>query len=79
MIKEEEILEDIYIDNTVSIWGGKNGEVCFELEDGRTITFNAYNFMRDLPAIVELTFAEVAAEKRHIQNRYKELAKFITK
>lgn len=79
MIKESDIKEDIYIDNTISMWGQKNGEVCFELEDGRIITFNAYNLMRDLPAIVELTFDEVAAEKKNFQNRYKELARFITK
>ena len=32
-MEERDILEDIYIDNTISMWGGKNGEVCFELED----------------------------------------------
>lgn len=71
--------EQIYIDNTISLWGGQNGEVNLELEDGIIITFNAYNLMRDLPSIVELTFDEVAHEKRFIQNKYKELAKFITK
>ena len=78
-MEERDIIEDIYIDNTISMWGGKNGEVCFELEDGRLLTFNAYNLMRDLPNIVELTFDEVACEKRIFEKKYKELAKFISK
>ncbi len=78
-MEERDIIEDIYIDNTISMWGGKNGEVCFELEDGRHLTFNAYNLMRDLPNIVELTFDEVACEKKIFQKKYKELAKFISK
>ena len=78
-MEERDILEDIYIDNTISMWGGKNGEVCFELEDGRLLTFNAYNLMRDLQSIVQLTFDEVACEKKFIQKKYKELAKFISK
>lgn len=71
--------EQIYIDRTMSLWGGQNGEVNIELEDGIIITFNAYNLMSDLPSIVQLTFDEVAHEKRFIQEKYKELAKFITK
>jgi len=78
-MEERNIIGDIYIDNTISMWGGKNGEVCFELEDGRLLTFNAYNLMRDLPNIVELTFDEVACEKRIFEKKYKELAKFISK
>ena len=81
-MEERDILEDIYIDNTISMWGGKNGEVCFELEDGRLLTFNAYNLMRDLPSIVQLTFDEVACEKnsykRNIKNSLNLLAsKFV--
>jgi hypothetical protein len=79
MIKEDDILEDIYVNDTISMWGGRNGEVCFQLEDGRLLTFNAYNLMRDLPSIVQLTFDEVACEKKFIQKKYKELAKFISK
>ena len=71
--------EQIYIDDIASLWGGQNGEVNMELEGGIIITFNAYNLMRDLPSIVQLTFDEVAHEKRFIQEKYKELAKFITK
>lgn len=71
--------KEIYIDRTVSLWGGQNGEVNMQLEDGTVITFNAYNLMNDLPSIVQLTFDEVAREKKFIQNKYKELAKFITK
>lgn len=71
--------KQIYIDNTVSLWGGQNGEVNIELEDGTILTFNAYNLMRDLPSIVRLTFDEVYCEKKHFQKKYKELAKFITK
>jgi predicted transcriptional regulator len=71
--------KNIYIDNTVSLWGGQNGEVNMELEDGTVLTFNAYNLMRDLPSIVRVTFDEVHCEKKNIQENYKELAKFITK
>lgn len=71
--------KEIYIDRTVSLWGGQNGEVNMQLEDETVITFNAYNLMNDLPSIVQLTFDEVAHEKKFIQKKYKELAKFITK
>ena len=71
--------KNIYIDNTVSLWGGQNGEVNMELEDGTVLTFNAYNLMRDLPSIVRMTFDEVHCEKKNFQEKYKELAKFITK
>ena len=71
--------KNIYIDNTVSLWGGQNGEVNMELEDGTVLTFNAYNLMRDLPSIVRMTFDEVHCEKKNIQEKYKDLAKFITK
>lgn len=71
--------KQIYIDNTVSLWGGQNGEVNIGLEDGTILTFNAYNLMRDLPSIVRMTFDEVYCEKKHFQEKYKELAKFITK
>jgi hypothetical protein len=71
--------KNIYIDNTVSLWGGQNGEVNMQLEDGIVLTFNAYNLMRDLPSIVRMTFDEVHCEKKNIQENYKELAKFITK
>jgi len=71
--------KNIYIDNTVSLWGGQNGEVNMQLEDGTVLTFNAYNLMRDLPSIVRMTFDEVHCEKKNIQENYKELAKFITK
>ena len=71
--------KNIYIDNTVSLWGGQNGEVNMQLEDGTVLTFNAYNLMRDLPSIVRMTFDEVYCEKKNFQEKYKELAKFITK
>lgn len=78
-MKKKKQYKEIYINDTVSMWGGHNGEVNFELEGGMVLTFNAYNLMRDLPSIVQLTFDEVAKEKQHFQERYKELAKFITK
>ena len=70
--------ENIYIDDTLTLWGGQNGEVNMELEDGIILTFNAYNLMRDLPNIVRLTFDEVMHEKKNIQKEYKKLAKFIS-
>lgn len=70
--------EHIYIDDTLTLWGGQNGEVNMELEDGIILTFNAYNLMRDLPNIVRLTFDEVMHEKKNIQKEYKKLAKFIS-
>jgi hypothetical protein len=69
----------IYIDNTVSLWGGQNGEVNMELENGTVLTFNAYNLMKDIPSITKLVFDEVMCEKKHIMEKYKDLAKFITK
>jgi hypothetical protein len=72
-------MKQIYIEKTVSLWGGKNGEVNLELEDGTILTFYAMELFRDLPSITEITFNEVAVEKEQFRNRYKELAKFITK
>ena len=69
----------IYIDDTVSLWGGQNGEVNMELENGIVLTFNAYNLMKDIPSITKLVFDEVMCEKKHIMEKYKDLAKFITK
>lgn len=71
--------KNIYIDNTVSLWGGKNGELNMELEDGTVLTFNAYNLMRDIPSITKMVFDEVMFEKKHTMKKYKDLAKFITK
>jgi len=71
--------ENIYIDDTLTLFGGQNGEVNMELEDGIILTFNAYNLMRDLPSIVRLTFDEVMYEKKNIQEEYKKLAEFIVK
>ncbi len=72
-------MEQIYVEKTVSLWGGNNGEVNMELEDGRVITFHAYELFRDLPSIVEITFNEVQKEKLLMQERYQKLAQFITK
>lgn len=72
-------MKNIYIDNTVSLWGTKNGEVNMELEDGTVLTWNAYNLMRDIPHIVPIIFDEVMYEKQEIQKSYKKLAKFIVK
>ncbi len=69
----------IYIDNTVSLFGGQNGELNMELEDGTILTFNAYNLMRDIPSITKMVFDEVMHEKKHTMEKYKELAEFITK
>lgn len=81
MKKEENRLHDkqIFIDETVSLWGGMNGEVNMELRDGTILTFYAYSLMRDLPSITKITFDEVMADKVNIQAEYKELAKFIVK
>ena len=70
--------KNIYINDTVTLFGGQNGEVNMELEDGTLLTFYAYNLMRDLPSIVRLTFDEVMHEKKNIQKEYKKLAKFIS-
>ena len=71
--------KQIYIDKTVSLWGGNNGEVNMELEDGTVLTFYGFELFRDLPSITEITFNEVAVEKEMLRDRYRELAKFIIK
>jgi hypothetical protein len=71
--------KNIYIDRTVSLWGGQNGEINMELEDGTVLTFNAYNLMRDIPSITRMVFDEVMCEKLNVQKDFKELAKFIVK
>jgi len=72
-------MEEIYVEKTVALWGGNNGEVNMELEDGRVITFHAYELFKDLPSIVEITFDEVQKEKLSMQEKYQKLAQFITK
>ncbi len=72
-------MEEIYVEKTVALWGGNNGEVNMELEDGRVITFHAWELFKDLPSIVEITFNEVQKEKLNMQEKYKKLAQFITK
>lgn len=72
-------MEEIYVEKTVALWGGNNGEVNMELEDGRVITFYAYELFKDLPSIVEITFNEVQKEKLLMQENYQKLAKFIKK
>lgn len=72
-------MKQIYIYKTISLWGGKNGEVNLELEDGTILTFYAMELFRDLPSITEITFNEVAIEKEQLRDKYKKLAKFITK
>ena len=72
-------MEEIYVEKTVALWGGNNGEVNMELEDGRVITFHAWELFKDLPSIVEITFNEVQKEKLNMQEKYQKLAKFITK
>ena len=72
-------MEEIYVEKTVALWGGNNGEVNMELEDGRVITFHAYELFKDLPSIVEITFNEVQKEKLLMQEKYQKLAQFITK
>lgn len=72
-------MKQIYIEKTVSIWGGNNGEVNIELEDGTILTFYAMELFKDLPSITRLTFDEVYKEKEYLRDKYKELAKFITK
>ena len=71
--------KNIYIDNTVSLWGSKNGELNIELEDGTILTFNAYNLMRDIPSITKIVFDEVMCDKINTMEKYKDLAEFITK
>lgn len=72
-------MEEIYVEKTVTLWGGNNGEVNMELEDGRVITFNAWELFKDLPSIVEITFDEVQKEKLIMQEKYQKLAQFIVK
>jgi hypothetical protein len=71
--------KNIYIDRSVSLWGGQNGEINIELEDGTTLTFNAYNLMQDIPTITKMVFDEVMHEKKYLQEKYKDLAEFIIK
>lgn len=77
-MEDKKETEFIYIDDTISLWGGKNGEVNMEIEGGKVLTFNAYNLMRDLPNITRMTFDEVMCEKEAMRETYKDLAKFIT-
>lgn len=71
--------KQIYIEKTTSLWGGKNGEVNMELEDGTILTFYARELFKDLPSITKMTFDEVAIEKEYLKDKYIDLAKFITK
>ena len=72
-------VEDVYIDSTTTLWGGKNGEVNMETDNGTILTFNAYNLMKDIPNITRICFDEVMYEKEQMQEAYKKLAEFIVK
>jgi len=52
-----------YINMTdASIWGGNNGEINIGLDSGDTLTFTAFDLLRDLPVLKKLCQEEIAKE-----------------
>tara|TARA_R110000796_G_scaffold10042_2_gene33655 strand:- start:507 stop:725 length:219 start_codon:yes stop_codon:yes gene_type:complete len=72
-------MEKIYIKNIEMFYGGSNGEVNIETDDGKTLCFSAYELMKNLPTIMELTFNEVAKEKNQIKVKYDRVIELIEK
>ena len=45
-----------------SIWGGNNGEINIGLDSGDTLTFTAFDLLRDLPVLKKLCQEEINKE-----------------
>lgn len=62
----------IYISSTSELWGGQNGEVIIETDNGYTLTFSAFNLYRDLPALKEISEKEIELVLDEIKNNFKQ-------
>jgi len=71
--------EHIYIDQIISISGGKNGEIFLETNDENFITINARTLYDDLPEIIALTHIELEEEAKYKNEKWNALGKKIIK
>jgi hypothetical protein len=62
----------IYIGSTIELWGGQNGEVSIQTDNGYTLTFSAFNLYRDLPALMEISEKEIKLVLDEIKNNFKQ-------
>lgn len=67
--------KEIYINQTYTIWGNQNGEVCLETQDGTTITWNARTLYDDLPSLIAMTHIELEHEEKHTREKWNALGK----
>ncbi len=65
--------KEIYIKDTYTVWGNKNGEVCLETQDGTTITWNARSLYDDLPSLIAMTHIELEHEENLTRQKWNAL------
>ena len=70
---------ELYIQNTYTIWGNDNGEVCLETNDGTVITWNARSLYDDLPSLIAMTHIELEKEDKLTKQKWNALGKKIVK
>ena len=71
--------KEIYIKDTYTVWGNKNGEVCLETQDGTVITWNARSLYDDLPSLIAMTHIELEHEDKLTKEKWNALGKKIVK
>lgn len=71
--------KELYIDQTIQIWGGRNGEVNLETSDGVVVTWNARHLYDDLPHLIAMTHIELEHEQEMQRQKWYELGKKLQK
>lgn len=71
--------KELYIHYTTQMWGGQNGEVYVETQDGTVVTFCARELYNDLPSLIAMTHMELEHEEKHTREVWRKLGKKITK
>jgi len=71
--------KELYIEQTNQIWGGRNGEVHLETNDGFIITWNARSLYEDLPSLIAQAHIELEHEQEWQRQKWYELGKKLQK
>ena len=68
-------MEGIYIDKTISLWGGQNGELFIETENNGVICWNVQTLLDDLPSIIKIAMEEKKIDDKDKLERLKNIIK----
>jgi hypothetical protein len=71
--------KELYIQYTTQLWGGQNGEVNLETQDGTILTFAVRELYSDLPSIIAMVHMELEHEEKHQREIWHKLGKKLTK